>query len=447
MSRELLPSLLSGVLWIAPLCFVPAIAMADQPAGWYLGAGIAWTDAEDVTFDEALSESPGETGASVGFDFGAPAGSAVVGFAFENQWRVELEAAYRANDLEILHFPDSGLEVNLEASDKVEATSFMVNVFRDFELGMALQPYVGAGIGSAEVKYRLGEFGINTMRLQRPRRPIIDDKVTSVAYQLIAGFTIPITRRIDMTADYRFWQAPSVELEDALGVEVDVKHTVHSGWLSLRYRLSDQGETRSHQKSNRQPYARERGFYLAGNFGRNWPPDAEITNNLANFDAFDTGFLATLAAGYTLNERWRFEVEVARRKNDVEVIDFNPEFGENRSSGRIRATSFIAQAFYRFYPQSPIGPYLGLGGGLVSADYDVSVGDSSFIDDDDSTSGFQGILGVDIAVTQRLTFVAEYRFWAISKLKMQQPDGAPLNTKLRDHSMNVGLRYAFGATR
>lgn len=443
MTRKLLPSLLSAVLWIAPLCLVPAIAMAHQPAGWYLGTGIAWTDAEDVRFDEALSESPDETGASVGFDFGAPAGSAAIGFAFENQWRVELEAAYRANDLEILHFPESGLEVNLEATDQVEATSFMVNVFRDFELGTALQPYVGAGIGSAEVKYRLGEFGIDTMSTQRPRRPIIDDKTTSVAYQLIAGFTIPITRRIDMTADYRYWQAPSVELEDALGAEVDVEHTVHSAWLSLRYHLSDQ----RHSKRNRQPYARERGFYLAGNFGRNWPPDAEIKNNLANFDAFDTGFLATLAAGYTLNDRWRFEVEAARRQNDVEVIDFNPEFGESRASGRVRATSYIAQAFYRFYPQSPIGPYLGLGGGLVSADYDVTVDDAIFIDDDDSALGFQGILGVDVAVTQRLTFVAEYRFWAVSKLEMRQPDDAPLNTKLRDHSMNVGLRYAFGASR
>jgi opacity protein-like surface antigen len=435
MSRNLLLCVL--------LAGVPISVLADLPGHWYARAGIARNWADNVTFDEALSESPDETGGTIDFDF-AEAGFLSFGFAADNHWRLELEAAYRHNDTEILFFPESGLEVDPESSDEVEAFSLMVNVLRDFNVGIALRPYIGAGVGTAEVEYKVGESSINGLFVQRPRRAIIDDKSTSFAFQLIVGFTMPLSRSFDLAADYRYWQATSVELEDAMGQELDTKHVTHSAGMSLRYYPG--GGARPKTPREAHP-GYPKGFYLAGSFGNGLAPDAEIQNSLANFDAFDIGPVATLAAGYGLGDRWRFEVEASRRKNDAEIIDFNPEFGEDRAIGRVRADSLMANAIYRFFPRSAIAPYVGLGVGLAAADYDVDVPGETFVDDDADALAYQAIIGVDIAVSPRLTFSADYRIWMTSELKMKQPDGTPLETEHRTDTMMVGLRYALRGPR
>ena len=59
---------------------------------------------------------------------------------------------------------------------------------------------------------------------------------------------------------------------------------------------------------------------------------------------------------------------------DSEIIDFNPEFGEDRATGQVRGESLMLNAVYRFVPGRAIRPYLGGGAGVVRADYDVAVG-------------------------------------------------------------------------
>jgi len=433
----------------ALLTTAPMSVLADLPGHWYASAGVGWNHAANVKFNEMLDESPGETGATIDLDFGAPVWSASLGLALNNAWRVELEAAYRHNDTEILFFANSGREVHPDPVDEVEATSLLVNLLRDFELGTALQPYVGVGLGVARLDYRVGETALDGSVIQRPRRPIIDDRATSLAFQLIAGFTMPLSRRLDLAADYRYWRAPSVKLKEATGRELDTDYAANSVWLSLRYRARahDQGRAGWSTTTERMSPAPPSGLYIAGQLGAGFAVDAEISDNRANFDAFDLGGVATLAVGYRLNDRWRFELEAAHRKNAVEIIDFNPEFGEDRATGAVRANSLMANAIYRFHPQSVIAPYTGFGAGLVWADYDVNVRGSKFIDDDDSALAAQVIVGVDIAVSPRVTFSADYRFWLTAKLKMEQPDGRPLHTHQMVHSVTVGLRCSLAKPR
>ena len=192
---------------------------------------------------------------------------------------------------------------------------------------------------------------------------------------------------------------------------------------------------------------RGNGSYLATHFGTGFAVDAEIKDNRSNFDAFDIGPVATLAVGRARGDRWRFELEAALRRNAAEVVDFNPEIGEDRATGTVRATSLMTNAIYRFYPQSAIAPFAGVGAGLVWADYDVKVLGSTFVDDDDTALGAQAIFGVDITLSPRLTFSADYRLWYASGIKMRQPDGRRLKTNHQVHSVMAGLRYSFATAR
>lgn len=430
MHRRFPGSCLSLAFCTIIVATLPQFVFAQSSPLWTASFGLGWNQAKDANLDDI--------GGTMGFDLGTPAVSAAFGIALENAWRLEVEGAYLSNDTEILYFPETEVEIDLDSSDRVTATSLMFNTFRDFDVGIALRPYVGVGVGVTRVKYRVGEAVIDGI-VQRPRIPIIDDKDTAVAYQLIAGFSMPLTRQLNLDADYRFWQAPSVQVHDVMDTKIDTKHTIHSVWLRLRYQKAGDTEIATSTDSGIPASA---GFYLSAKAGAGHSKDAEILHSLKNFDAFSIGPVAVLAVGYDYGERWRFELEVAGRKNNVEIVDFNPEFGEYRSSGRVRSGSLMTNVIYRFLPGSAIRPHVGAGVGVVSSDYKVSIAGETFVDDKDSALVYQAIFGVGIAMSRRLSFSADFRVWQTAALKMHQPDNTPLDTKQQILSVMAGLHYS-----
>lgn len=432
--------------WIALVgCSLASSVCAESPRDWYASLGVGWGYPEKVTFEE--------TDAVLEFDRGRYLPVGAVGAKFGDAWRMELDASLRRTTPEILYSPSAGIEIDPDKGDLIRATSLMVNVLRDFPVGIAWRPYVGAGIGVTRLDFHLSEIELD----QRPRRDIVNDQSTAFAYQLIAGFTVPVSRRLDLAADYRWWQAPWPDLQDVTGADLGIDHTVHSAWLQLRYHAPNAGVMPSPAPRHKA----RRGFYVSAGIGGGFAEDANEMNTVVGIDAFDLGPAATVAAGYVWRERWRFELEGAYLRNTVDVIDFRRSQGEDSGSGRVKSYSLMANAIFRFAPGSSVRPMLGLGVGLVHSSFDVDVsGVCEFfvcgaehhfklIDDNDSAYVAQAIVGVDVAVSKRITFTADYRYWITSRFEMRFADGSgfeasPYETRLRSNTVMVGVRYSLG---
>lgn len=206
------------------------------PGTWYGDLGLGFGFAKNVQLDEP--------GASAEFDFGLPFASLAVGRYFTENWHVELELAYRDNDLETLIWPSAGGEIRIAASDGVRTSSGHLNVIRDFQLG-ALKPCFGAGLGSANVRYRFGKVR-STGPGRKIREPLLDDDAWSVAGQLIAGFRVPLNKKLELAFDYRYWHASSIGVTAVNGDDLDLKHTVHSGYAHLRYLFAGDWHSQPH---------------------------------------------------------------------------------------------------------------------------------------------------------------------------------------------------------
>jgi opacity protein-like surface antigen len=227
-------------------------------------------------------------------------------------------------------------------------------------------------------------------------------------------------------------------LEDVAGESLEVDHEIHSAMLNLRFRPAARvARARTGAAERRQ------GWYLHSNAGMSFAKDAEIKDNLANFDAFDIGTVAAVALGRTVAERWRIELEGARRSNEVELIDFNPEFGEERAEGRVAVRSVMANLAYEPDWNTAFRPYAGLGVGMAWSKWDVRLeaDNSTYVDDQDSAPAFQVMFGAAADLTERLEATAEYRYWMTGLFDLAEPDGRPMRTEHTVHSVMFGLRY------
>ena len=144
-----------------------ARAQAQLYAGGYGGFGIA--------HDADTNLGP-ELSMDLGFGFGA-----FVGGRLTPNVRLEGEVAYRANDLDSFGANPVGGEVT--------SLAFMANGYYDFPVQSAVIPYVGAGVGVADVEIDGFRNG--------------DDTV--LAIQLMGGAAVPVSPSVALTAEYRLF--------------------------------------------------------------------------------------------------------------------------------------------------------------------------------------------------------------------------------------------------
>jgi outer membrane protein OmpA-like peptidoglycan-associated protein len=113
-----------------------------------------------------------------------------------------------------------------QASGNTSALSFMVNGMFDFGEDTGLQGFVGGGAGVARIKDRL--------RLSGPA-DTVNDSDTVFAWQAIAGVRAPVTRSIDVSLKYRFFNAPDVKLVDIGGNQWSGRYRSHSLLAGLTF--------------------------------------------------------------------------------------------------------------------------------------------------------------------------------------------------------------------
>ena len=167
-----------------------------QGDAWYIAAGLGASFVSDVDATQA------GTTLTTGLDTGILATGAF-GRTFGN-FRAEGELSYNTNDVSTV----SALGVSLGASGDVSTLGFMVNGYYDFETNSKWTPYIGGGIGGANVSINnLSALGVL----------LADEDTTVFAYQAKAGVAYEFSPAWEGTLGYRFFGTDDADFVDSTG--------------------------------------------------------------------------------------------------------------------------------------------------------------------------------------------------------------------------------------
>jgi OmpA-OmpF porin, OOP family len=207
-----------------------SIAAASQSEarnqGWYVGieGGANWVDDNDGLL--GINSGLPFFSETVTYDTGW-AVLATVGYAFDNNWRIELEGGYRQNDIDLVSVPaffsTSGGELN--------ELTVMANVLYDIPLTDRLDLTFGVGAGVDRAEFEPPAFWGG------------DDDDWNFAYQGIAGLSYAITDRLDLTLTYRYLHVDEPEFTVPGGPNPTPEHWAmedvekHTVTVGLRYDL------------------------------------------------------------------------------------------------------------------------------------------------------------------------------------------------------------------
>lgn len=165
-----------------------ALAALTSPAmagsGWYLGVGAGMSQLDPVNYSHA---SPSVSITRAHDSSGVFAGAFGYKFGFV---RLENEIGYSTHDLKA----SSG------ASGSTAIKTAMFNLVADIPVLDNWTLSVGAGLGAGAVKESVTQTGLPGATVYT----LANGEKTGLAWQAIAGISIPIAPQVDLFADYRY---------------------------------------------------------------------------------------------------------------------------------------------------------------------------------------------------------------------------------------------------
>jgi opacity protein-like surface antigen len=188
---------LTAVAIAATALTATAAAAQDASTGWYVRGDVG------ANFQGQVNGTPsakGDTGWMVSGGVGREIGD---GFRGEG---------------EVLYMDGDGKHTG--AGD-LKTVAGMVNGYYDFNRGGAFQPFVGAGLGFAQVKVDGGR---------------LDGDDTGFAYQLKAGVSHPFNDRLTGEVAYRYFGVNGIQFGHGL-TRVNGDYSTQAVTVGLRYKL------------------------------------------------------------------------------------------------------------------------------------------------------------------------------------------------------------------
>ena len=207
---------------VAALSLFSATQSSAHHQSWYVGieAGGNYIDSNDFSFDNSNVEVA-PFFSTMDFDTGWAA-LATIGYGFERNWRVELEAGYRSNDTNTFLVAPTA-----QRDGSLDEWSLMANVIYDIPLSDKIDLNLGIGAGADRATFD-------------DSRTVKDSDV-NFAYQAIVGLSYKLSSSLDLTLTYRYLNVDSPSFTDKAAVGIDSynfedvqKHTITVG---LRYDL------------------------------------------------------------------------------------------------------------------------------------------------------------------------------------------------------------------
>jgi opacity protein-like surface antigen len=217
------------------------------------------------------------------------------------------------------------------------------------------------------------------------------------------------------------------------------------------------------------------GFYVGAGAGINLRQETDITVSgplasgltaaqRSGSVEFEYGWVGAVSLGYGFGNGVRVELEGNYRENEVDSVSGFRGFApaQSRADGKTRTYGVMANALYDFDlgPASFVMPYIGVGAGYAWTEFDsVRVRNGATpvftADGDDGRFAYQAILGAAFPLTSvapGLALTAEYRFFGTLDADIDVVGTGAARTRGTaevenyNHSLMVGIRYAFGAT-
>jgi outer membrane protein OmpA-like peptidoglycan-associated protein len=158
------------------------------------------------------------------------AGVGAVGYGFGNGFRVELSGNFYRNTANKIKYATLG---NVDATGGLNTYGPMVNALYDFDIGLPIFPYLGAGVG------------YQWQRFQSPTVTKIDGvsgTEGSFAYDVTAGvaYPLPFVQGLSFTAEYKFMELVQNRnyTNDVAGGWTRVGRSLNNTFLlGLRYQI------------------------------------------------------------------------------------------------------------------------------------------------------------------------------------------------------------------
>lgn len=194
---------------------IGSTAAAQDTGNYYvkLFGGVSALQGDEFTF--------GNTVRSLSYGTGITFGGAV-GYDYANSpFSAEIEFAYRSSDA-------SDLEAGLATEGDFATTSLMLNGYYTFTTASALTPYVGLGVGFVtEIDFDLeGGSGVGEYN-DRGR----------LGLQAMIGAQYPISDRVSLYGEARYFTAGSVDLKGTAGETLTADYDVLDLNLGLALRF------------------------------------------------------------------------------------------------------------------------------------------------------------------------------------------------------------------
>jgi opacity protein-like surface antigen len=182
------------------------LAVAEE--GFYIeahGGGVMLTDS-DIHVD-------GGGSGDIEFDNGYMIGGAL-GYAFEQGFRIEGAMDYRHNDID-----------DNTASGNVNSLAGMFNGIFQLPVDFPVKPYIGAGLGLANIRMDANAFGSK----------FLDDDDTVFAYQGMAGITYEVNPAVAVGAGYIYFATQDATVKTKAGTGFDAEYASHNFMIQLRF--------------------------------------------------------------------------------------------------------------------------------------------------------------------------------------------------------------------
>lgn len=202
---------------VAGLTALMVSGQARADADLYLAASAGAAVLEETDIADDSRAIAVETTPVPGFLLSGAAG---LDFGFV---RIEGEGLFERHALD--DFRTLGLEV--AADGEISTIAGMANVYVELPTPLGITPYIGGGVGYAEVSaHDIGVVGVD----------LVDDEDAVFAYQAKAGIAFTALPFVDLVLGYRFFATEDLNMTGESGGAVDLDGLrTHVGEITLRF--------------------------------------------------------------------------------------------------------------------------------------------------------------------------------------------------------------------
>ncbi|MEA1965188.1 MAG: porin family protein [Candidatus Aerophobetes bacterium] len=188
------------------------------------------------------------------------------------------------------------------------------------------------------------------------------------------------------------------------------------------------------------------GGYFSPNYGEVNDEFIGINEVLGTDLGFESGFAWGLNLNYDFNPNWRMRgeyVDFSSKTSEPFLIDGFIGFADFK----LNLSALTLSGIYRFFPEKTFSPYIGVGVGSFSTEYEgeITVGPISFrASDNASPIGFRLLVGAEHKTGENVSILGELRYISAKAEDLLEGEGIKgIDVDWSGPSFGLGIAYRF----